>query len=108
MKVCAEPGCPELSNTTRCPTHTRAKDKARGTRQERGYGATHDRLRAAYQRRMDAGEHFTCWRCPRPVDPTNWRLGHDDLDRSKYRGPECTPCNQATSGRISPDAYSGH
>jgi hypothetical protein len=53
---------------------------------------------------MDAGERFTCWRCaeqgrPHDVDPTNWHLGHDDLDRTKYRGPECPAGNQATAGR---------
>ncbi|MFE6645674.1 hypothetical protein ACFVJS_03865 [Nocardioides sp. NPDC057772] len=47
------------------------------------------------------GERFTCWRpgCGKPIDPTNWHLGHDDHDRSRYRGPECPPCNQATAGR---------
>ena len=42
-KVCAEPGCPTLTDRTRCTTHERAKDRARGTRQERGYDADHDR-----------------------------------------------------------------
>lgn len=100
LRVCAEPGCPVLSKTTRCADHTRAKDRARGSRTERGYGADHRRLRADYQRRMDAGERFTCWRCDEPIDPSDWHLGHDDYDRSKYRGPECVPCNLATAGRI--------
>lgn len=74
---------------------------ARGTRAERGYDARHDRLRANYQARMDKGERFTCWRpdCGRTIDPTHWHLGHDDRDRSKYRGPECPSCNLATSSR---------
>lgn len=51
---------------------------------------------------MDAGEVFICWRCaergqPHAVDPTNWHLGHDDLDRSVYRGPECPAGNLATN-----------
>lgn len=105
MKVCAEPGCPTLTNTTRCTDHTRAKDKARGTRQQRGYDAAHDKLRADYQRRMDAGETHTCWRCSRPINPNAWHLGHDDHDRTMYRGPECPPCNLATATRrISPRA----
>lgn len=104
MKVCIEPGCPELTRKSRCTEHERAKDRARGTRQERGYGADHVRLRADYQRRMDAGEVFVCWRCaergrPHDVDPDDWHLGHDDHDRSIYRGPECTTGNLATSGR---------
>jgi hypothetical protein len=99
VKVCAESGCPTLTHTTRCTTHTRAKDRARGTRQERGYDAAHDALRASYQRRMDAGERFLCWRCAIPITPARWHLGHDDTDRSTYRGPECVPCNTAVSGR---------
>ena len=100
-RVCLD--CPALGpwQRGRCPTHDRVRDRARGTRQERGYDAPHDRLRAHYQRRMDAGEGFTCWRpgCGTPIDPTRWHLGHDDHDRGKYRGPECVPCNTATATR---------
>ncbi|GAB3776740.1 hypothetical protein GCM10027600_43020 [Nocardioides ginsengisegetis] len=97
LRVCLD--CPELTNTSRCPACARAKDKARGTRQQRGYDATHDRLRASYQQRMDQGHTYTCWRCTKPIDPNAWHLGHDDHDRSRYRGPECPACNLATSGR---------
>ena len=93
-----------LTRKTRCAEHERAKDRARGTRQERGYGAEHDALRAIFQGRMNRGETFDCWRCGDLIDPEHWHLGHDDLDRSIYRGPECVPCNTATSGRISPSA----
>lgn len=99
MRVCVEPGCPTLVEAGRCPAHRRARDKARGTRQERGYDAAHDKLRASYQARMNRGEQFDCWRCEDPIDPEHWHLGHDDLDRSVYHGPECPPCNLATSGR---------
>lgn len=99
VKVCLEVGCPTLSDKARCPAHRREREKARGSRQDRGYDNAHDRLRVDYQRRMDAGERFTCWRCGRPIDPAKWQLGHDDLDRSVYRGPECVPCNTATASR---------
>lgn len=98
MKVCAEPGCPELTKATRCPAHTRAKDKARGTSTARGYGSRHRALRAEYQRRMDQGETFTCWRCGEGIDPAQWDLGHRD-DRSGYEGPECYRCNRAAASR---------
>lgn len=105
-RVCLEPGCPTLTTGARCAPHRRARDKARGTRQERGYDADHDRLRAEWQRKLDAGLVAFCWRCKRTrIDPRNWHLGHDDADRSLYRGPECPPCNLATAGRrISPGA----
>ena len=99
MRVCAEPGCPELQPESRCLEHRRQGERKRGTRQQRGYGAEHDRLRADYQRRMDKGERFTCWRCTKPIDPASWDLGHHDQDRSIYRGPECVSCNRATKSR---------
>ena len=99
MKVCIVAGCPSLTKATRCTEHERARDKARGTRQARGYGALHVRLRADYQRRMDRGEAFTCWRCGGPINPNDWTLGHCDADRRRYHGPECPPCDYATAGR---------
>lgn len=51
---------------------------------------------------MNAGETFHCWRCDNPIDPKNWDLGHDDWDRSIYRGPECPSCNRSAAGRKRP------
>lgn len=98
-RPCIEPGCPVITDSTRCAEHERARDRVRGTRQERGYDAAHDALRADYQQLMSAGVSFECWRCGDPIDPEHWHLGHDDHDRSVYRGPECLPCNLATRGR---------
>lgn len=104
MKVCLEPGCPTLTKATRCAKHTRTKDRERGTRQQRGYDAAHNRLRTDYQHRMDRGERFTCWRCsalgrPHAVNPNDWHLGHCDDNRDHYHGPECSSGNQATAKR---------
>jgi hypothetical protein len=99
LKVCAEVNCPTLGHNTRCTKHAQAKDQARGTSAQRGYGAAHQRLRADYQRRMDDGERFTCWRCGCAIDPTDWTLGHCDDDRAMYHGPECPPCDYAVAGR---------
>lgn len=98
-RVCSEPGCPELVDAGRCAEHRRAKDRARGSSTQRGYGAEHQALRRGYQRNMDRGQTYQCWRCGDPIDPEHWHLGHDDEDRSTYRGPECVPCNLAVSGR---------
>lgn len=105
MRVCKEPGCPTLiaDGTYRgeCPTHRREADKNRGTRAERGYGAGHQAARRAWQAKIDAGEDVRCWRCGTPIRSTAWHLGHDDVDRSVTRGPECVPCNLAAAGRAS-------
>jgi hypothetical protein len=70
-----------------------------GNTTERGYGAAHQAKRREYQRVVDAGA-AECWRCGDPVPPgSEWQLGHDDDDRSKYRGVECIPCNEGTGGR---------
>ena len=88
----------------RCPECRRTRDKARGTTGQRGYGSAHVRLRAQWQRRLDAGEVVYCWRCltrgkHTRIDPKHWHLGHADEDRSMYRGPECPPCNLGTASR---------
>lgn len=106
-RVCLTPGCPTLVTSGRCTSCRRDQDKARGTRQQRGYDAAYDAEHAAYQRRMDAGETFWCWRCPevdRPphqVDPRpgHWHLGHDLHDRAILRGPQCPSSNLADAAR---------
>jgi hypothetical protein len=106
MRPCMD--CKKPTDRTRCRDCGRVKDKARGTRQQRGYDAGYDRERRDYQRRMDAGVTFACWRCPEmgraehDVDPTRWQLGHSNTDRSVLRGPQCPESNLDTS--ISPDA----
>lgn len=98
-RVCPEPGCPVLVDSGRCTQHRRDKDAARGRRQERGYGAEHDAERAKWAPDVAAGL-VTCWRCLRRIAPgAPWDLGHDDVDRTIYRGPEHEACNRATSGR---------
>lgn len=65
----------------------------------RGYGSRHQALRKEWAPLVDAG-HVTCWRCGQPITPGQaWDLGHDDHDRSIYRGPEHRGPNRATAGR---------
>ena len=74
------------------------------TTSERGYGPAHRELRANYQRVVDAGA-AECWRCGQPIKPGDaWHLGHDDHDRTKYRGIECPPCNTQHGGRKGAEA----
>lgn len=96
-KVCAVPGCPTISEQSRCPEHRRPNSNARG------YGHAHRTQAQAWRARVAAGEHVTCWRCGQPItDPTDLDLGHDDLDRSITRGPEhAAACNRSTAGKYS-------
>jgi hypothetical protein len=97
LRVCTEPGCPTLVTSGRCAPHRSEREKARGSRQQRGYDATHDALRASWVRKVATGA-VTCWRCGELI-AGDFDLGHDDHDRSKYRGPECIPCNRGTATR---------
>lgn len=99
-RVCAEVGCPALTDTTRCPTHTRQRDRERGTRQQRGYDQAHDQLRAAAVATLAAGHTLTCWRCGRAITTADdMHIGHDDLDRTITRGPEHKKCNLSAAGK---------
>lgn len=71
----------------------------RGSTTERGYGARHQALRDHWAPIVAAGQ-ATCWRCSQRIRPRDeWDLGHDDHDRSKYKGPEHQACNRGASRR---------
>lgn len=93
LTVCTEPGCPELTDRTRCPAHRRQRERARGTRQQRGYDADYDRMRRGLEQQLAAGEVLTCWRCDHVVFPHDLSLGHCDDDRSILHGAEHLSCN---------------
>jgi len=80
---------------------------ARPTTAERGYGHAHQKLRRREARKVAAGLAH-CWRCLSEgkseeeawiAPDADWDLGHDDKDRSIYRGPEHAACNRRTSSR---------
>jgi len=52
LRPCAQPGCPALSTTTRCPLHqaqhVQAENARKGSASARGYGAGWKRTRYAY------------------------------------------------------------
>jgi transcription elongation factor Elf1 len=70
--------------------------RAKGTTTARGYGSRHQARRRAIAKRLAAGAVLTCWRCGGAlVHGMAWDLGHDDEDRSQYRGPEHRRCNRS-------------
>lgn len=113
-RVCRD--CPAIIPASaykgRCPNCSRRADRARGTKTERGYGSTildtplgrmtYDQCRADYARRMADGERYPCAdQCGAWVDPHDWHLGHDDLDRGRIVGPLTSDCNLSAAGRSS-------
>ena len=109
MRVCsciacpAHPGsCPELVTKGRCPACSSTAEQQRGRRQQRGYDAGHDRLRARWKPKVEAGlvdcHAPTCLMDQRRIQPdADWDLGHDD-DRH-HRGPEHQRCNRSAGGK---------
>lgn len=66
------------------------------------YGGQHQRIRRNFERRMEGGEVFECWRCSKPITGL-WDLGHvdDGSGRGVYgRWPEHRKCNRATLTHI--------
>ena len=99
-RPCATPGCPRLvpPGTRHCADHARQADRARGSRQARGYDRHHDRQRAQWAPLVATGT-IPCARCGRPIPPGQpWDLGHSD-DRTTWTGPEHATCNRAAGGR---------
>ena len=72
-----------------------------GDAERQGYGREHRQLRKQVKPQVEAG-WVTCWRCGKLIQPGEpWDLGHDDVDRSIYRGAEHAKCNRGTAGRVS-------
>ena len=101
FRICAQRGCPDVSTRTYCPKHARAKDKARGTSSQRGYGSEHRRTRTTLDIRVQAGS-VDCARCGQRIKQGEpWALDHDDNDRGRYLGPSHAFCNNSAGGRKS-------
>lgn len=71
----------------------------KGSTRERGYGGPHRALRAWWATRVNRGK-VACARCHRPIRSGEpWDLGHDDANRTRYRGPEHATCNRSAGGQ---------
>lgn len=103
-RICAQRGCPRITQERYCQEHASAHEKARGTRQQRGYDRTYDAERRRWKPKVEAGL-VNCWRCGQRIHPgTTWHLGHDD-DRTKIMGPEHKFCNESAAGKASHGIY---
>lgn len=102
MRVCSEPGCPELVDAGRCATHRRERGREIGTAHERGYGRAHQKERRRWIPKVASGR-INCARCGKRISPLEpWHLDHTD-DRTGYLGPSHVACN-TSAPRISPGA----
>lgn len=106
-RVCKQSGCPVLVDGGYCDEHRRAHlravDRQRGSRQTRGYGVQHTRLRARWAPRVAAGvvdcHAEQCVMPARLILPgMPWDLGHAP-DRRGWTGPEHARCNRRTGGQ---------
>ena len=61
MRPCIEPGCPNLTQRTRCATHEAYRRQRRGSPTERGYDAAYQRRRRDLLQ-LWVSEHG--WVCP--------------------------------------------
>jgi hypothetical protein len=83
----------------------RQAERARGTRQQRGYDWRHEQLRKSWKPRVEAGL-VDCQNpvCLMPIRRIllgqKWQLGHT-ADRKAWRGPEHKLCNESEGGRVS-------
>jgi hypothetical protein len=90
-------GCGTLvRGKSRCWDCERTQDRQRGTRQQRGYTAEHDQLRAHLVAALDPWA--PCPRCGHPLgpDPALLDLMHND-DRTAWLGLGHRRCNRDVS-----------
>lgn len=67
----------------------------------RGYGAAHQQIRARLLADLRRNPGQTCWRCGQPIAVGQLLdLGHDDHDRTVYRGLEHRHCNRAAGATL--------
>jgi hypothetical protein len=73
------------------------------TTASRGYGREHRMMRKFLLASYVPGKTL-CWRCQRPISdpPSKVHLGHDDADRTIWRGLEHRRCNIGASNRPNP------
>lgn len=123
---CAEPGCPELVASGRCPAHARPYDRYRGSSTSRGYGSTWRAFRERFKTLLIAagvapvcgaalpdGPDMSASRC-RALGILTWQRLHlhhhpplrDDerADRRAVEDPRrvgflCEPCHNAETAR---------
>ena len=102
MRRCPASYCPTLipDGERYCAKHQAEYEAKRGNARARGYGSSHERLRARVARAIAEGRLVACARCGYAIRQGDaWHLDHDDNDRSRYVGASHASCNTAAGGR---------
>ena len=111
LKVCATPGCPQLTPRTLCNTCDRDLDKTRGSSAARGYGHKH---RTLFRPKVLARAGHICELCKIAVATV---ADHHPLSRRELveaglnpNNPEhgralCKPCHDRETARNQPGGW---
>lgn len=78
LKVCSQPGCPELTPEGRCDAHRREAEQRRGSASQRGYNRAWERTRAAYLKDHPVCECDDCAALPYTQRPAATDVDHID------------------------------
>lgn len=105
LMVCAEPGCPELTDSTRCETHRRAKrradDRRRPSASRRGYDARWRAFAKDYLARHPACQWAGCTAPATEVDHRDGQgpLGPHGYDEANLAGL-CKPHHSTKTAAV--------
>ena len=110
-KVCSLPGCPTIvhDGRSRCPQHRAQADRARGTRQQRGYDQAHE---TGFRAAVLASEP-RCRLCGSAATVADhWPLSRRDLTargldpNDPRRGRAlCATCHSRETARLQPGGW---
>lgn len=110
LRPCTTPGCPELTNRSRCPTHRlqveRTYDRRRGTAHQRGYDRRWQKYRAWYLAHHPWCQHPGCGVMATDVDHVDGLgpKGPRGYDPANCRGL-CHPHHSERTARDQPGGF---
>lgn len=118
-RVCSVPGCPEYTDSGRCPDHRREAEQRRGSARQRGYGRGHEkRFRPAVLARNPAcvcteEDHGHVAPCGQPsAHADHWPLSRRELveqgldpDDPRHGRGLCQPCHAKETARHQPGGF---
>ncbi len=79
--------------------HRKANTPAEQERRAQ-YRSPEHRAKVKEYKALQAAGIASCWRCGQWLAPgMEMHAGHDDYDRTVYRGPECGTCSRNTAAR---------